>query len=130
MIGSNNISKTNYAEDSRISQQENQRNQLDRHKILHGIITDIHKEKNLIKANSETGTSLANGDWIPLNHTIDEVIERFGKLRKGMTVRVDSDGVSSGQAIATIVGLESDTVSQDTSLINEVEKSLFAIFVP
>lgn len=99
-------------------------------KVYFGIITDIHPSENLIKANTFGGTSIGDGYWIPLTHTIDEIIERFGKLRKGMKVKVDSGGVASGQFIASIVGLESDTISRDTQLTNEIEKSLYAIFTP
>lgn len=99
-------------------------------KVFFGLITDIHPSENLIKASTFGGTSIGDGSWIPLTHTIDEVIERFGKLRKGMRVKIDSGGIASGQFIASIVGLESDTVSKDTQLINEIEKSLYAIFTP
>lgn len=95
-----------------------------------GIIKKIHPDRpRLIKAYADDGTPLANDSWIELNHSAQEIAERWGTVRLGFRVRVTFAGPSGAGADATIIGAEQESVSEP-HIPNEAARGLFAIFAP
>jgi hypothetical protein len=97
---------------------------------IHGVITEVHASAPLIKAHTNIGAAIANGNWITLDHSLSDIVERFGKLRKGLRVRVSYTSVDGLNASATIVGIEGEKPGQGTLIENKVQKGLYAIFPP
>ncbi len=97
---------------------------------VQGTITSIHDSRPLIKAHTDIGEAIANGSWITLDHSLSDIVERFGKLRKGLRVRVSYTGPDGSQASATIIGVENEKVGQGTQLENKIQKGLYSIFSP
>lgn len=95
-----------------------------------GIIVKIHPEKpRLVKANAADGTPLANGQWIELNHSAQEIVERWGTVRVGFNVRVTFSGPSGAGADATIVSAEEQALTEPHQP-NEAARGLYALFAP
>jgi len=97
---------------------------------IYGTIREVHPEMSLIKASTSSGSPIANGDWIPLNHSVSDIIERWGTLRKGMRVHVSYTGPDGIAANATIIGTEGDIEGEDTMLENDIDEPLWEIFTP
>lgn len=95
-----------------------------------GVINRIHpKRPRLIKAHGLDGTTLANDAWIELNHSAQEIAERWGTVRIGFRVRVTYSGPAGASADATILGSEGQDI--DESFIpNEAQQGLYAVFAP
>src|SRR5574343_235575 len=99
-------------------------------RITNGQISEIHDTKPWVRVVTKEGTPIANGNWVPLSHTVDEIVERFGTIRKGMRVSVTHTGPEGSQALATIVGLENEEKHAALVPKNTVKKGLYAIFTP
>lgn len=95
-----------------------------------GRIVRLHPDKpRLVKINALDGTPLANGSWVELNHSAQEIAERWGTVRTGFRVRVHFSGPSGAGADATIIGTEGKDVTEP-SQPNDVARGLFAAFPP
>jgi hypothetical protein len=99
-------------------------------KQMYGIIIDIDPANPLIKARTPEGRAIADGQWIPLNYSVDEIVERFGTIRKGMNVLVQYTGPSGSSASAFIVGNEGEQLASGTLLENKINKGMYALFYP
>jgi hypothetical protein len=97
---------------------------------IFGTIYEIHPERPLIKAYTDSGGDIANGDFISLNHSTQEIAEKFGKVRKGMRVNVLYTGPNGASANATIIGTEGERNINEPLVENTAERGLFAIFTP
>jgi hypothetical protein len=97
---------------------------------IQGVITEVHDSAPLIKAHTNIGVAIADGQWITLDHSVSDIVERFGKLRKGLRVRVSYTGAEGINASATIIGVEGESPGQGTQLENKVQKGLYAVFGP
>jgi len=97
---------------------------------IQGVVTSVHDSSPLIKAHTNVGVAIAGGQWIPLDHSLSDIVERFGKLRKGLRVRVSYTGVDGINATASIVGLEGESSGEGTLIENKMQKGLYAIFTP
>ena len=119
-------------EDSRSQQNEtaSQPGQESTIQTIQGIITSVHDSSPLIKAHTNIGAAIAGGQWIPLDHSLSDIVERFGKLRKGLRVRVSYTGVDGINATAAIVGAEGEQSGEGSLIENKMQKGLFAIFTP
>ena len=109
-----------------------------------GVITEVYGEtfepgvdeeakkgaKPLIKAATTDGYIIANGKWIPLNHSRLEVVEKIGKLRQGLVVQVFYSGPAGGGANATLIGLENEPEGEGTQIVNDIDEPLWEIFTP
>lgn len=95
-----------------------------------GEISEVHSERPVIKVLSSKGVAAGGGGWIPLAHSRDEIVARFGTIRKGMKVQVAYSGPDGADAIASIIGVEKEELSDDPMPTNEVQKGLYAIFTP
>lgn len=98
---------------------------------IDAIIYKIHEEKLLVKAyGAETGTAIANDNWIPLAHSPQEIAERFGTIRPGMVARVSYQGADGVNARATIIYNEKEKTGEEDFAMNELETGLYEIFKP
>lgn len=99
-------------------------------KRVTGKVTHVNAEKSrLVKAVGLDGAILGNGDWIELNHSSEEIAERWGTIRPGFYVRVTLSGPTGSGADATIVGAEQQNV-EEPHTPNEVARGLYFIFGP
>lgn len=95
-----------------------------------GVINKVHPEKpRLIKAYDLQGSAIAGNSWIELNHSAQEIAERWGTVRIGFRVRVTFAGPSGASADAMIVGTEGQDIN-DLLEANEAEQGLYAVFSP
>jgi hypothetical protein len=95
-----------------------------------GVVSKVHSTKpRLIKANTSSGYPIANGNWIELNHSAQEITERWGTVRIGFRVRVSYSGPSGQSADAIITGVEEHDI-EEPHQENDAARSLYAIFTP
>lgn len=99
-------------------------------KQKHGIITQVHETKPLVKILSESSEVIVGTGWIPLAHSVSEIAERFGTIREGMKVLVSMTGFGNSGATATIVGVEGEKFGDETKIENEIKTSAFEIYSP
>jgi len=93
-----------------------------------GTINTLHDEKpRLVKAHDDDGVPLANGNWIELNHSAQEITERWGTVREGFRIRVSFTGAVGTSADGTIIGAENED-ALEPHVSNEASVGLWAIF--
>jgi len=96
-----------------------------------GTISKVHDTKPWIKAYSKTKKhDLAGGRWIPLIHSPNEIVEKWGTIRIGMDVQITSTGLSGEKSIATIINNEDEDFFTDTIEENKKQVGLWKIFTP
>ena len=97
---------------------------------VQGIVIEVHsKLPRLVKAKQTNGTPIANGNWILLNHSAQEIAEKWGTVRLGFKVVVNYSGPAGGNADATIVSTEGKEVNEPPQS-NEASRGLYYIFAP
>jgi len=97
----------------------------------YGKITKIDSQQPLVQiVDLQDGTPLANGGWVPLNHSVREIAERWGKVRKGMVVYVQFSGQEGGNATATIIKEKGESVATEKLTENIMSRGLYKIFSP
>lgn len=96
-----------------------------------GIVTKVHPKKpRLVKArHAFNNTPLANDRWIELNHSAQEIIERWGTIRVGFRIRATLSGPSGVGADATVISTELQAINEPTQ-VNEATRGLWSIFTP
>jgi len=95
-----------------------------------GTIRQIHEEKpRLVKAYGDDGAPIADDNWIELNHSAQEIAEKWGTVRMGFRVRVSFIGPAGASANATIIGVEQEDV-KEPHIPNEVSRGMYALFAP
>lgn len=93
-----------------------------------GTISKVHPNyPRLVKAYADDGTPLANDSWIELNHSAQEIAERWGTVRLGFRVRVNFTGPAGSSADASIIGAEQESV-REPHVNNTATRGLWAIF--
>jgi hypothetical protein len=95
-----------------------------------GTIYKVHESSPMIKAYSSDGSIIAGDRWIPLAHSPEEIIERFGTVRVGMGVHVTYSGPDGGYALASVMFNEGDNLGEEEVLPNDVSLGLWEIFTP
>jgi len=100
-------------------------------KHIMGIVVEVHPSKAMVKA-MQPGTNrrISSGKWIPLSHSPEDIIERFGTIRIGMGCYVVYDAPGEFGAIGTLIHNEGDKFSQEEVLENKVSTATYAIFTP
>jgi hypothetical protein len=96
-----------------------------------GVVGEVHPENpRFVKAYEPSGAMICEGNWIELNHSADELAERYGTVRAGFKLRVTIWGAGTGIAgNAIIIGTEDSFISEPYTN-NEVEQGLYQIFNP
>lgn len=98
---------------------------------IEAVVSEIHEDLLLVKAyEANTGSVVANNKWIPLSHSPQEIAERFGTIRPGMTVKVSYQGADGMNARASVVYNEQEKTGEEEFALNEIETGLFEIFKP
>ena len=94
-----------------------------------GVVGEIHPTNpRFVTAYTPDGAIIAEGGWVELNHSADEIAERFGTIRAGFKLRVTIWGAGTGNAAnASIIGTEDSAISEPYT-DNEIDQSLYAIF--
>lgn len=97
---------------------------------VEGIVNAVHPNRpRLVKAHAADGTPLAGDKWITLNHSAQEIAERWGTVRIGFRIRATFTGPIGAGADASIIGTEGQTV-EDPVIENEAAQGLYAVFCP
>lgn len=98
---------------------------------VYGKIVKIDPSKPLIQVKElNGGTVIAGGRFIPVNHSVREIAERWGKLKKGMKVLVQYSGPDQGNASAWIIKDADETLAEDSLEDNSISMGLYKIFAP
>lgn len=97
---------------------------------ISGSITSVHESRPLVKAHTDDGYPIANGQWIPLNHSRLLISELFGQLRNGLRVQVFYTGPGGNSANATIIGNEGDFEGSGTQVPNDIDEPSYLIMPP
>lgn len=95
-----------------------------------GTVTAVHDSLPMIKATFPNGNVAAGDNWIPVGHSVLDIIQRFGKLRKGLRVMVTFSGDVERDAIATIVGIEDEKIGAEIQQENDIQTGWHELFVP
>jgi hypothetical protein len=95
-----------------------------------GTVSDVHPTLPMIKATFPTGYVAAGDDWIPVGHSVLDIIQRFGALRKGLRVMITFSGDTERDAIATIVGIEGEALGAEISQMNDITTNEWEIYRP
>lgn len=93
-------------------------------------VTDVHPTLPMVKATFPTGYVAAGDNWIPVGHSVLDIIQRFGSLRIGLRVLVTFSGDVERDAVATIVGIEDEVLGAELQQLNDIETGLWEIFRP
>lgn len=95
-----------------------------------GTIVEVHDELPMVKVVFNDDIVAAGGDWIPVGHSVLDIIHRFGALRSGLRVLVTFAGEVEASAIATIVGVENEKLGNEIQEINDIETSAYGLCAP
>jgi len=79
---------------------------------IEGKIKSVNETRRVVQvADKARGVTLFGGQWIPLAHSVHEIIDRFGQVRIGMEVLVLYSGKSGAavNAYAWIIGEEDES---------------------
>lgn len=93
-------------------------------------VSDVHPTLPMIKAVLPTGYIAAGNNWIPVNHSVLDIIHRFGALRVGLRVLITFSGDVERDAVATIVGIEDESLGAEVQQQNDMETGLWEVFSP
>jgi len=96
-----------------------------------GQVTEVHPEKaKLVKAvDIYDGSPIADGGWIELDHSPQEIAEKWGTVKVGFRIRTLYTGSNGEGCSGTITGTLEDSV-QSVKVANTAARGLFAIFAP
>jgi len=98
---------------------------------VEGTIYKVHEEKLLIKVyETANGATIAGDNWIPVSHSPQEIAERFGTIRQGMSVLVSYEGPTGSNAIASIILNEQEKTGEEGFTSNKLRAGLYEIFKP
>jgi len=95
-----------------------------------GKITEVDEKRNLIRAVSDNGSPIANGQFIRMDISDEAISMMFGQLRVGMRVNVKFRGPDGAGAIATVTHVEGEKEGTSVKVPNTMAQSVFAIFAP
>jgi hypothetical protein len=93
-----------------------------------GTIIQVHNSLPMVKVQFDSGANAAGGDWIPVMHSVLDILQRFGSLRNGLRVLVTYFGEVETIANATIIGIEGEQLGAELQQDNEMNTPCYAIF--
>lgn len=93
-------------------------------------VTDVHPTLPMIKATFPSGYNASGDNWIPVNHSVLDIIHRFGALRNGLRVLITFSGDVERDAVATIVGIEGESLGAELQQDNDMTTGVWEIFRP
>lgn len=118
------------AEQERLHHQKTQRAVHRSTQQRFGSIIEVHETLPLIKAIFDNGQGVAGNQWIPVAHSVLEIIHRFGALRPGLKVLITFSGEAERSAIATVIGVEDEHLGKEKVQDNDAKTGLYEIFTP
>lgn len=95
-----------------------------------GTISEVHATLPMVKVKFLAGAEAAGGRFIPVAHSVMDILQRFGSLRAGLRVMVTYSGEVETIATATIIGVEDERLGSEIQQENEMETPVYAIFAP
>ena len=95
-----------------------------------GTITSVHDTLPMVKVTFPNGNIAGGDNWIPVGHSVLDIIHRFGALRNGLRVMVTFSGDVERDAIAMIVGVEDEKIGSEIQQENDSDTGYFELFVP
>ena len=95
-----------------------------------GIITDVHETLPMVKVTYISGSEAAGGNYIPLAHSVMDILQRFGALRAGLRVMITYSGEIEAEPYATIIGVEDEMQGTEIQQDNSIDTPLYSIFTP
>ena len=98
-------------------------------KMGFGVVIEVDVKTQRVRAEFlGTGDPIYSGNWLVLDNDPAEIINRWGKLRSGMIVRVFWKGRSEGRwAIGTIIGDETFSMFEKKPKSNELATGPFKV---
>lgn len=95
-----------------------------------GTVTEVHPTLPMVKVDFTTGASAAGGDFIPVGHSVLDILQRFGALRVGLRALVTFFGEVESASIVTIIGAEDEKLGAEVQQDNDMDTPCYAIFAP
>jgi len=130
-IGPIGAPRTKMGESARQGALDNITNNVQGTRTVIGVVEEIHDQSNAVKAYGlNDGSVLGGGRWIPLTHDPDEIVERWGTIRKGMKIMVTYNVPEGTNSIATIVAGEKRNSFGEDVETNDMSRGLYEIFAP
>lgn len=116
-----------------VQRQVSQQNTKSIHKSLQrrlGTISQVHEKLPMVKVVFENGVEAAAGEWIPLAHSVLDIIHRFGSVRNGLRVEVTYSGEVELGSTAIIVGVEGEKLGNEIQELNDIETGPWELLGP
>ena len=123
----NTINETRRQQDIHRS---NQRQPYEGLRQKYGTIQTVHETQPLITASYDDGTYACGGQFILLNHNVDEIVQTWGTVRTGMRVLITYTGTYGDNANATIVGGEGENTANKAQLPNDSPLDFYRMCAP
>jgi hypothetical protein len=95
-----------------------------------GRVMTVSDDKLAVTVVDRHGGYLGSNNPIPLAHSSQEIVSRFGTVRPGMICVVFYTGVDGGDAIAFLIGNEGETPENTPLQPNTVALGPYRIFAP
>lgn len=96
----------------------------------YGIITEVHEKLPMVKVEYSSGALASGGRFISVNHSVLDILQRFGTLRKGLRVLVTFSGEQEQICHCEIVGVEEERNGAEPQQIENQQTPLYSIFTP
>ncbi len=95
-----------------------------------GTVSEVHPTLPMVKVTFINGVEAAGGSYIPVAHSVMDILQRFGSLRQGLRVMVTYSGEVETVANATIIGIEDERLGSEIQQDNQMETPAYALFSP
>lgn len=95
-----------------------------------GTITEVHPTLPMVKVGFINGPIAAGGAFLPVSHSVLDIVHRFGTLRPGLRVMVTYSGDLESAATVEVIGVEGERLGSEIQQDNEVKTPLYSIFTP
>ncbi len=96
-----------------------------------GEVVDIHPSLPMVTVRFlHSENYVANKAWIPIAHSTLDIAHRFGALRAGLKVLVNTPSGNDTGAVATIIGNENENLGYEEQTENDVQTGAYQLFTP
>lgn len=95
-----------------------------------GTVTEVHPTLPMVKVQFITGANAVAGDFIPVGHSVLDILQRFGALRVGLRALVTYFGEVESAAIVTIIGVEGEKLGAEIQQDNDMDTPAYSLFSP
>lgn len=115
------------------ARQSNQSHEAVIHKTLQqriGTIVEVHQTLPMVKIEYAQGSLAGGGRFIPVGHSVLDILQRFGTLRNGLRVMVTFSGDQENTATCQVIGVEDERLGSEIQQLEEMQTPLYEIFTP